>query len=267
MSSRTVGKLKPIQISEKQLERYVVENPGDLEEGFKVLYTQWQTDSGPLDILGVDGDGVLVVAELKAKEDDDQLFQGLRYYDYVASNIASIAKLVSSGEITVSDDTPPRLMLIAPSFSQTLKRICKYVDVDLELKIYKSYMLPSGEIDVVFECIEIEERKEPTIPPSLEEKLKNIKNDEMRKLAQRFLDELESYGFEKKMLYGGWMGLRYGGRRIAKMGCRKKFFVIETHTEEGWKKLRVQSQNDYDRVLALVKNNATSLTSSDEQTD
>ncbi|MDW8360628.1 MAG: endonuclease NucS [Candidatus Caldarchaeum sp.] len=261
-----MGKLKPIQISEKDLEKYVSTDPQDVEEGFKVLYTQWPTDSGPLDILGVDGNGVLVVAELKAKEDDEQLLQGLRYYDYVASNIASIAKLVSSGESTVSDDEP-RLMLIAPSFSQMVKRICKYIDVDLELKTYKAYMLPSGEINVVFESIEIEERAEVKVPPSLEQKLNRIQNDAMRKLAERFLNDLEKMGFEKKMVHGVWISLRYGGKKIATMGCMKKFFVIETQTEEGWTRLRVQSQNDYDRVLALVKNNATSLTPSHEQID
>ncbi|MCS7094680.1 MAG: endonuclease NucS [Thaumarchaeota archaeon] len=259
-----MGKLKPIQISERELEQYVIENPGDLEEGFRVLYTQWPTDSGPLDILGVDEDGVLVVVELKAREDDGQLLQGLRYYDYVTSNVASIAKHVSSEGTSVLDDEP-RLMLIAPSFSQTLKRICKYVDVDLELKIYKSYKLPSGEIDVVFESIEIEEREEVKVPPSLEDKLNRIQNDEMRKLAQRFLNDLEILGFEMKMVHDEWISLKHGGKRIATMGCMKKFFVIETQTEGGWKRYRIQSQNEYNKLFELLKAKAISSKMNQEQ--
>jgi RecB family endonuclease NucS len=47
------------------------------------LSRHWPTDSGPLDILGADAEGTIVIIELKAKEDDAQIIQGSRYYDYV----------------------------------------------------------------------------------------------------------------------------------------------------------------------------------------
>ncbi|MCS7094417.1 MAG: hypothetical protein NZ988_01225 [Thaumarchaeota archaeon] len=47
--------------------------------------------------------------------------------------------------------------------------------------------------------------------------------------------------------------MKQGGRRIAQMGCKRKFFVIATNAEEGWKRLRVKSQEDYDRILEPLK--------------
>jgi RecB family endonuclease NucS len=64
--------LQPTQVSERELEEFVVKNPDAIEEGFKILSRQWPTDSGPLDILGADAEGTIVIIELNAKEDDAQ---------------------------------------------------------------------------------------------------------------------------------------------------------------------------------------------------
>ena len=51
--------------SEQLLEETLVNNPGLLMEGLKLVGRQTQTQGGPLDLLGVDEDGKLVVFELK----------------------------------------------------------------------------------------------------------------------------------------------------------------------------------------------------------
>ena len=51
--------------SELLLEDVLVENPGLLIEDLILLGRQTPTEGGPLDLLGVDGDGRLVVFELK----------------------------------------------------------------------------------------------------------------------------------------------------------------------------------------------------------
>ena len=51
--------------SEQLLEETLVENPDLLVEGLTLVGRQTPTDGGPLDLLGVDGDGRLVVFELK----------------------------------------------------------------------------------------------------------------------------------------------------------------------------------------------------------
>lgn len=51
--------------TEKTLEDILVENPGLLMEGLALVGRQTPTQGGPLDLLGVDEDGKLVVFELK----------------------------------------------------------------------------------------------------------------------------------------------------------------------------------------------------------
>jgi Holliday junction resolvase-like predicted endonuclease len=244
--------LQPTQVSERELEEFIVENPDAIEDGFKILSRQWPTDSGPLDILGADAEGTIVIIELKAKEDDAQIIQGLRYYDYISSNITAIANYFSREDLPLSDQDL-RLILIAPSFSQTLRRISNYIDVELELKEYKAFKLPSGEYGIVFNTVEIEEGRRPRLYPSLVDKLNNIKDEKIRNLAIRFLKDLESHGFEKKMVHDEWISLWFGGKRIAALGCKRKFFVIDTETDEGWKRFRIQSESDYSKMLTMLK--------------
>ncbi len=51
--------------SEEVLENILVRNPGLLIKGLTIVGRQTPTDGGPLDLLGVDGDGKLCVFELK----------------------------------------------------------------------------------------------------------------------------------------------------------------------------------------------------------
>jgi RecB family endonuclease NucS len=85
------SKIERVDVSEKELEDLLVENPDAIEKGMKILGRQIQTDSGPLDILAVDEDGVLTLIELKNEVDDGQLDQGLRYYDW--------ARLIFNGSL------------------------------------------------------------------------------------------------------------------------------------------------------------------------
>ena len=52
--------------SEKRLEKILVKNPELLMPGLTLVGRQTQTAGGPLDLLGVDSDGRLVVFELKS---------------------------------------------------------------------------------------------------------------------------------------------------------------------------------------------------------
>jgi hypothetical protein len=181
-----------------------------------------------------------------------KIIQGLRYYDYIFSNISAIANYFSREDLSLSDQDL-RLILIAPSFSQTLRRVSNYIDVELELKEYRAFKLASGEIGIVFNTVEIEESRRPRLHPSREDKLNNIRDEKVRSLAIRLLKDLEDFGFEAKMVHDEWISLWFGGKRIAHLGCKRKFFVIVTETDEGWKRFRIQSESDYSKILTMLK--------------
>ena len=80
-----------------------------------------------------------------------------------------------------------------------------------------------------------------------------MKDDKIRSLAMKFLNELADFGFEERMLHDEWISLWFRGKRIAHLGCKRKFFVIVTETDEGWKRFRIQSESDYEKMLNMLK--------------
>ena len=81
-------------------------------------------------------------------EDDGMLFQGIDYYDFVASNIEGFARGYKDKKIDPSQKV--RLFLIAPSFSIQLLNRCKWVDIPIFL--------------FTFQCIAFEDKPKEIIP-------------------------------------------------------------------------------------------------------
>jgi endonuclease len=164
-------KVKPINLGEREeLESLLVANPDVIEQGLKVISHQLKTDSGPLDILAVDSMGTLVVIELKNEVCESHLDQGLRSYDWCRQNISLISQVYSEKN-RIAPNSPPRLMLIAPSFPETVRRISKYIDVELNLVEYHAFEDEKGERGII--CTEIDHGQPPEPPDilTLREKL------------------------------------------------------------------------------------------------
>ena len=87
----TFKKYKPS--SEKELHGLIQKELDAIEEGLVCLKYEFTTGKGTLDFLCVDSGGGLVIIEVKLSEDENVLFQALRYYSiiekdrYIISNI------------------------------------------------------------------------------------------------------------------------------------------------------------------------------------
>ena len=83
--------------SESRLEDAIVMNPDLLEEGLILIGRQTQTEGGPLDLLGVDRDGRLVLFELKrGNVTRDAVAQILDYAsDLESKNLDSLGSYIS----------------------------------------------------------------------------------------------------------------------------------------------------------------------------
>src|SRR4030067_2155379 len=157
-------KYRQIELIESQLEDLVRTGAELIEEGLKYVDHQKVTDKGRMDVLMVDSGKSIVVSELKINEDDNMLFQGLDYYDYVSANIAAFARIYKDSGIDPTKSI--RLMLLTPSFSQTLINRCKWIDSNISLFMFKCIQFEgSEEIVPVFSEITI-----PTPPEPIEEK-------------------------------------------------------------------------------------------------
>ena len=204
--------LEEIEIEEKKLEQILYENPGYLEEGMRAIARQYPTDSGPLDLLLADEDDVLVVVELKNEEDDYQLLQALRYYDYIAEHIYELTHHFKENGITVNEKDP-RLMLVAPSFSDTLKRAAKYLGIEIDLKQYIAVKMPNGSIGLIIRDVEVP-GMQPSPPPTIPDKLNKIRDERLKKLAGKILEELKAQDVEIRPIHGDRISLFYHNRKI-----------------------------------------------------
>jgi Holliday junction resolvase-like predicted endonuclease len=240
-------RIKEISISEKELEDFVVKNPEVVEEGMSILGRQIRTDSGPLDILAVDEDGVLTVIELKNKADDEQLDQGLRYYDWARTNIPWIARFFEKVDVRQE----PRLILIAPAFSENLQKVAKYVKVSIDLYEYIAIQLPNGEKTIL--CRWVETKKIPPLTeiPTKEGNLNYIEDEKVRQLCAECLKGFEDRGIEVRPIEDFWFSIWYKGKRFMYLGCKKRFFVCQIQRPDGsWtERIRISEREDWEKTF------------------
>ncbi len=217
-------KIKSVTIGERdELEPILVANPDIVEEGLRIISHQQQTKTGPLDILGVDSEGTLVVIELKNEAAEGHLDQGLRYYDWCRTNLAWIAEAYK--EFGINLKSLPRLFLIAPSFTDTVKQIAKYVAVGVDLRLLEYHAVENekGEKGLICRELDFGQPPEPPRIISLAEKAKHFEDTKVRKLWESILAELSKQGIEVKPVSGLSVTLWYKGKRFMWMAPRKRF--------------------------------------------
>ncbi len=251
-------KYKKIDISEKQLEELTRKEPDLIEDGLKYIDHQRQTDRGPLDILCVDSGNALVVAELKAVEDDGMLVQGIDYYDYISRNLDGFARAYKDSEIDPTQK--PRLLLIAPSFSITLVNRCKWVDIPISLFTFQciSFVDNPKEIITVFKEITIPSNPKPVEVYTIGQRLGYITDSEVRKVGENLLKEIKAWDQENILIepIQSDISIKVSGKVFAYLGPRRKFFLISTYdTENKWIGYPIHQVEDLEETKILLKNN------------
>lgn len=81
-----------VEISEAALEDLIRQNPTLVEDGLVYVDHQNIAAGKRLNMLIIGSDKSLVVAELKVKEEDGMLIQGLEYCDYESTNLEALAE-------------------------------------------------------------------------------------------------------------------------------------------------------------------------------
>lgn len=150
--------------SEAELERYIFENQDLLGDVF-VLHRQIRTGSkeGILDMLGVDQDARICIIELKNCEaDEDILPQALGYAIWAETNPDSIKAIwLESDEkpedVEIDwDSFDIRVILIAPSFKDTVARMADKIGYPIDLMEVRRYRFQEEE----FLAVELLEKPE-----------------------------------------------------------------------------------------------------------
>jgi hypothetical protein len=155
----TLTKYAPL--SEKELHIIIQKEIDAVEEGLRLLQYEYPSGKGILDFLCIDSGGRLVIIEVKLHEDENILFQALRYFSDIDKNRYLIATLFSKESINL--DESPRIILIAERLSEDLRRLSTLVIPEVELLEYSSVILPDGDKGIVYHSVSL-----PTIsrPPA-----------------------------------------------------------------------------------------------------
>jgi len=99
-------------------------------------------DRTTLDILCHDGNGQLVVMQLSVNEDDIMLLHGIQSLDYV-DRFKSFLK-ATYNKHKIDDEEKPRLILVAPSFSEALRHVVESMK-GIRVDLYEWEYLKLGE--------------------------------------------------------------------------------------------------------------------------
>jgi hypothetical protein len=245
------------EIDEKKLEDMVRQAPHLIEEGLRFVDQQRRAGRGPLDVLFVDSGNALVVAELKAHPDDGMLMQALDYYDNVSLNLDRIGRAYS--RFSVDAGQRPRLMLIAPGFSQTLISRCKWIDDELKLSIfaYKYIVAKERKQDtLVFIEMEIAARPEVGEEPTLDGLLSYIKNERMRTLAKQLFEDVRAWNPDAVVVRSrkGYAPVLVSGKKFADWAPVRQAWRVWTWDDDGnWKMFSVNDELDYPPLLEALR--------------
>ncbi len=136
--------IEQIGISNRQeLEKILVKEIESIEVGLTTIGNQIPINSQTkLDILCHDENGQLVVFQLSATEDDTMLFEGLKALNQL-DTVKHILRFHYK-DFKMSEDVPPRLALVAPSFSKNLLRIAESVS-GIRIDLYEWEYLKFGD--------------------------------------------------------------------------------------------------------------------------
>jgi len=251
-------KYKSVELIDSQLEDLVRTGSEVIEEGLKYVDHQKINGKDRIDVLFVDSGNSMVAAELDIVEDDNMLLQGLDYYNYVATNIEALARIYKNDRIDPTNAI--RLMLIAPGFSQTLTNRCRWIDANISLYTYKCIKFDGS--DEVIPIITETSIPTPPEPPrkiyNFEDRLGYITNQEIRGILSSLLSDLPNWGKDTILIepirYA--ISVKMGGKVFMHLSLRRDNFLVETHSAEGkWTSYPVNSREDLEMLMALMKSN------------
>jgi hypothetical protein len=230
-----------------------------IEEGLKYLDHKKIPGNGRMDALFVDHGNSIVAAELNIVEDDNMLFQGLDYYNYVTNNIEALAHIYKNDGLDPSKSI--RLMLISPGFSQTLTNRCRWIDANISLYTYKCIKFDGNdEVIPIFSETSIPAPPEPPRRESdnFEDRFGYLTNQEIKEILVSLLSDLPNWGKDPILIepirYA--ISVKTGGKTFMHLSLRRENFLVETHNAEGkWTGYPVNSREDLEMLMALMKSN------------
>lgn len=253
--------------NEKELHELIEKEIEALEPGIKILKYEFPCgDRGIADFLYVDSGNRLGIIEVKKDQDEDMLFQGLRYYDWVNKNSHAVANMFPGGQI--DGNQSPRLTLIARSFSDDLRSLSTHVIPEVELFSYSVLKDKDGKRGMDFNSVSLPKTPRPLEKtPTTESVINYITDEKLRKLFREKIKEIKSINNKiTTRATNDYVGFYYKGRMIANLYKHRKSFDItavkiddKSHfIENSWTRVETGDE-DYSTQIEIIKDSIKKL--------
>jgi len=246
--------------SEPELHQLMIDDIEALEEGIKILKHEFQCgDRGVADFLYVDSGNRLGIIEVKKDTDEDIIFQGLRYYDWVTKNRYAVANMFPNDKIDPKEE--PRLTLVAKTFSDDIRSLTNHFKPDVELFEYV-VLKKENERGLYFHPVsppKIEEM--PSEPTKKQDLIEYITDEKLRNLYKEKIKEIKNLHSElKENVTTDYLGFLYKGRIVGFLTpLRKAFDISASKLDDNahvidypWIRIE-QGNEDYSAQIEIMK--------------
>ncbi len=230
--------------SEKELHGIIEKELDAIEEGLVCLKYEFTTGKGIPDFLCVDSGGRLVIIEVKLNEDENVLFQALRYYSIIEKDRYIISNMFSENNIDPEQD--PRIIIIAERFSEDIKHLSTLVKPEVELLEYTTLTGRGGDKGIVYHTVTLPIIDPPPSKPlSIDDHRKYLQKESLKIIFDEMRDRIKNIGNEiDEYPTQGYVGYKFKGRQFAYIRPRRKSIELGAHIIDDDKQLL-----DYDGYI------------------
>jgi len=255
----TLRKYKPQ--SELELHIIIERELDALEAGLELLKHEYVSGKGILDFLCVDSGGRFVIIEVKLHEDENILFQALRYYSDVDKNRYLIATGFTDHEI--DPDQNPRVVLIAERFSEDIRRLSTLVVPEIELLEYTVLIEPGGSKGICYHSVSLPVvDTPPSEPKTMRDLIQYLTNEELKPTLEKMRVDIKSIGQGiEEYPTQSYIGYKHtSGRQFAYIRILRKSIEFGAHIIDenkqvlDYESVRVETvSDDYTEILEKIK--------------
>jgi len=246
--------------SEKELHGIIEKELDALETGLSLLKSEYPTGKGFIDFLCTDSGGRLVIIEVKLHEDENVLFQALRYFSDIDNDRFLIANYFEDSNIDPND--PPRLVLVAERFSDDIRRLSTLVVPEIELFEY-STIKSKDDLGIVYHPISLPVAStSPPEPKTINTLLDYLRNDQLKPIIESIRDQIKDIDPSvKEYATQSYIGYRHSsGRQFAFIKVFRQSFALGAHIIDEEKNLieydeiRIEkATQEYDEMFEKIK--------------
>ena len=246
--------------SEKELHGIIEKELDALEEGLELLRYEMGFTKGIPDFVCVDSGGRLLIIEVKLHEDENILFQALRYFNEIDRDRYIIAQMFPDKKINPEEH--PRIILIAGKFSDYIRRLTTLVIPDVELYVYNVLFTPEKHQGICYHSVSVPKIEEmPSKPLEIQDHIDYMTKEELKPIFKNAMKiimdigkDIESYSRQD------YVGFKYKGRQIGFLYPTRKAFDVgaviidDVGRVLDYESIRIESSTqDYTEIFKKIR--------------